>query len=169
MATLPTQPVAAAWAGLQWQSGVYERTASITKPLAVRAAPVVAGLYRMTWTGAADWSRLEKVLPVKASLKVPDRVLDFSDRTPPVLLTIGRTTNIHNRLRQHFGTNRHSNRVLARFGLILPSLAQDDIRELARTNLSVEWVSVACWAERCVLEQYGLAIGVPLFDIDAEH
>lgn len=169
MAKLPTTPVATTWATLKWQRDVYERTNSITKPLAVRAAPAEAGLYRMTWTGITDWELLAKVLPVKASLQVPDRVIDFADRTPPVLLTIGRTTNIYNRLRQHFSTNRHSNRVLARFGLILPSLTQDDIRELARINLSVEWVPVACWAERCILEQYGLAIGLPLFDLDAEH
>jgi hypothetical protein len=170
MAKLPAQSIASSWGALQWQSGVYVvATNSATKPLIVQAAPREAGLYRMTWTGTADWGKLSKILQVRAAGKKL-MGLDFAHCQPPVLLTIGRTTNIHNRLRQHFSTNPYSNRVLTRLTSLLPgSTSPDTIRELARVNLSVEWVPVACWVDRCLLEHYGLVTGLPLLDIDAEH
>ncbi|HEV3383999.1 MAG TPA: hypothetical protein VG097_04250 [Gemmata sp.] len=168
MARLPYQETTAAWAALQWATGKLVSTNSRTKPLTVIEAPRVPGLYRMTWTGLDDWANIERTLVVKASVKVDDPKLDFSDRTPPVLLTIGRTTNIYNRLRQHFSTNRHSNRVLSRLRQ-LSALPLEDLLDLIRKNIKTEWVAVPGWIERCLLEKFGVVTEWPVLDLEAEH
>ena len=169
MATLPITTTAAAWAALKWERGQLDRTNSRLMPLGVMRSPRTPGIYRMTWTGTADWAKLDKHLLVKASKRIADRRLDFSDRTPPVLLTIGRSTNIHKRIRQHFGSNLHNNRMLSRLGQLLPAMTQEQIIELARVNLSIAWVVVADWIERCLLEKYGVGLDRPLLDLEAEH
>jgi hypothetical protein len=169
LVTLPTTPIAEFWASLNWSSGALVATNSRVKPLAIASAPRLPGIYRMTWLGAEDWVRLAKVIEVKASVKVMDARLDFSSRMPPVLMTVGRTTNIYERLRQHFSTNPHNNRVLSRLRKLLPELELMAILDLARNNLLVEWVAVPSWIERCLLENYGLVNDLPVLDLDAEH
>ena len=171
MANLPQSQTADLWRVLEWRQGRLAETRSNANPVEVANAPASSGLYQMTWDGdgAQDWAMLNKTRPVSASVRVPDRQLDFSDRERPVLLTLGRTTNIYKRIRQHFGNNRHNSRVLSRLGQILPGLSGDEIRLLAIRNLRIEWVVVASWVERCLLEKYGAAIGRPILDIDAEH
>jgi len=137
-------------------------------PIAAATAPRVPGLYRMTWTGAS-WSQATNSLPVKASKRVADRQLDLHGMQPPILLTIGRSTNIHKRIRQHFGSNPNNNRVLYRLGLLFPALTAAPIRQLAVTDIRVDWVPIADWVQRCLLEKFGVATTTPILDIEAEH
>ena len=117
---LPSKPTADLWSDLKWSSGRLTETRNKNLPLEVKEAPKRPGLYRMTWDGETDWSLVLKSLLVKSSLRVADRQLEFDDLPPPVLLTIGKTTNIHKRLREHFGTNPNNNRVVKRLGDLIP-------------------------------------------------
>jgi hypothetical protein len=122
----------------------------------------------MRWTGPG-WLILQKFRRVKASKRIHDPSLDFSDLLPPVVLTIGRSCNLFDRLRQHFSDNPNNNRVWKRLVEIAPSLPHDQLRELIIQDLVVDWVVISGWVERCVLERYGCAVHRPIFDIDAEH
>jgi hypothetical protein len=169
MAKLPQKPVSELWSTLTWSSALLARTKISNQPLVIKEAPKNAGLYRMTWEGADDWALVLKSLHVKATLKVPDRILEFENRVPPVLLTIGKTTNIHSRIAQHFGTNTNNNRVIKRLGQLLPQPAYDGLIVLIQNNIKVEWAIVENWVERCLMEKYGAAMFLPILDLEAEH
>jgi hypothetical protein len=169
MAKLPEKPVAELWSTLTWTSAQLVRTKNKNLPLAIKEAPKQAGLYRMTWKGAEDWTLVLKTLHVKATLKVADRILEFAERVPPILLTLGKTTDIHGRIAQHFGTNPNNNRVISRLGQLLPKPAYDALLLLILNNIKVEWVVVENWVERCLLEKYGAATFLPILDLEAEH
>jgi hypothetical protein len=168
--SLPSsEGIAKAWSDLRWTSGRLVRTRSKTQPLAVAEAPHYAGLYRMTWLGVDSWRKVTTTLRVKASNKIGDPYICLSDLTPPIVLTIGRATDVRKRIRQHFGCNHRNNRMLTRLRQILPDLSSDETLSRAREDLVVEWVLVPCWRLRSLLEKYGAAVAAPVFDLDAEH
>jgi hypothetical protein len=145
------------WNDLRWESAPLERAASTSQPLDIPQSPKTAGVYKMTWHDIDCWKQLPKQITVKASVRVQTPVLDISSLDPPVVLTIGRTTSIRSRIRQHFGTNRNNNRALMRIRQLIPDL---DI---------AEWVRIDKWVDRCLLEKSGVCITLPIFDLDAEH
>ncbi len=161
--------IASLWNSLEWASGRLVLKARKGEPLEVSEAPKVAGLYRVTWDGLDDWNRLPSHIMVMASRRITDSRLSIQHLQPPVLLTIGRTTEIYGRIREHLGTNENNNRLFTRLKRLLANLRDDEIRHLAMRNLVVEWVAVPTWSHRCLLERYGSVVSMPLFDIDAEH
>jgi hypothetical protein len=108
-------------------------------------------------------------ITVMASRKIADPFLNIEQLQPPVLLTIGRTTDIYGRIREHLGTNEKSNRLFMRLKRMLSHLTDAEIRQAAMRRLLVEWVAISSWSHRCLLERYGSVVYMPLFDIDAEH
>jgi hypothetical protein len=173
VAELPPVGTPKLWEALRWTEARITRTGSQVQPLVVEGAPRAPGLYRMSWVGP-DWARLGRVREVQASSKVADPILDLSSMTAPVELTVGRSLNLYERLRQHFGTNSNNNRVWSR----LRALFQDDpnqkhpedqLRALVAANVQVQWVTVDSWVERCLLERYGCSVLRPVLDLDAEH
>jgi hypothetical protein len=124
----------------------------------------------MYWTDEDSWKTVRKSFSVKSTLKVEDRELEFKNLSPPVLLTIGKTTNLYERVRQHFGTNPNNNRIIRRLGhLLVPKPVYDDLIELVTRSLQFDWVEVASWVDRCLLEKYGCSIDRPILDLQAEH
>lgn len=133
-------------------------------------APHCPGIYRLTWEAATDdWRLLQKTVSIRASARVSDPTLDFGEMIPPILLTIGRATDVHIRFRQHFGTNPHNNRVIKRLSSLMPGKSLEEMRDIAIRNLLIEWAIVTDWRERWVLEKYGCGLGAPLLDFEAEH
>jgi hypothetical protein len=57
----------------------------------------------------------------------------------PVVLTVGKATGLRERLEQHFAATENNNRVLKRMRLLLPPLADNQIRELVISDLDVQW------------------------------
>lgn len=169
MHNLKELDIAAMWFGLEWTSCRLVMKDRNGEPLEAERAPKKPGLYRITWDGLNDWSALPAQITVKASRKIADPHLDIRQLQPPVLLTIGRTTDVYGRIRQHLGRNENSNRVFMRLKRMLSLLNDEEIRQMAMRNLLVEWVAVASWSHRCLLERYGSVVCTPLFDIDAEH
>jgi hypothetical protein len=159
--------IAAIWEGLEWTSGRLVLKQRKGEPLEAEHAPKKPGLYRITWDG--DWKGLPAQITVMASRKIADPLLHIEQLQPPVLLTIGRTTDIYGRIRQHLGTNENSNRLFMRLKRMLSHLTDAEIRLAAMRNLLVQWVAVPMWSHRCLLERYGSAVCTPLLDIDAEH
>lgn len=157
------------WQALKWNSSELHRATSGNQPLDIPHAPNLPGLYRMIWHGVDDWNLLPKQICVKASVNVQTPVLDYSSLTPPVVLTIGRTTKIRNRIRQHFGTNPNNNRVLMRLRLLLPDLDMDTLLDLVLRNIRIDWVAIDKWVDRCLLEKAGVVNEIPIFDLEAEH
>jgi hypothetical protein len=170
MAQFPKQPTASLWSGLQWTRSDLVKTKTKNQPLAAKEAPSTPGLYRMTWIGTEGWDSVRKTMCVKSTLKVADRTLEFEELRPPVLLTIGKSTDIRERIGQHFGTNPNNNRVISGLGhLLLPKPVYEDLIEIVRCNIRVEWVEVASWVDRCLLEKYGCSVERPILDLEAEH
>jgi hypothetical protein len=157
------------WQALQWSSAELRRTTSVNQPLDIPNAPYLPGLYRMIWHGLDDWQKLPKQISVKASVKVQNPVLSYSTITPPIVLTIGRTTSIRKRIRQHFGTNRNNNRALMRIRNLCPDLDLSSLLDLILKNVRIEWVTIDNWVDRCLLEKSGVISEIPIFDLDAEH
>ena len=91
MAKLPQAPIGDLWSALKWQSGDLVRVANKNQPLTVKESPKAPGLYRITWVGVEGWANVLKFIEVKSTLKVADRLLEFENLKPPVLLTIGKT------------------------------------------------------------------------------
>ena len=161
--------IATMWKGLEWASGRLVLKRRKGEPLEAEHAPTKPGLYRMTWDGVDDWKGLAAHITVLASRKIADPRLNIQQLQPPVLLTIGRTTDIYGRIREHLGTNENNNRFFMRLKRMLPHLTDEGIRQAAVRSLLVEWVAVPNWSHRCLLERYGSVVCTPLFDIDAEH
>jgi hypothetical protein len=156
------------WHALTWQQDNLMATQSQIQPLCAQNAPTKPGLYRFTWIGG--WHELALIHKVRATKRIENPTVDLSGLTPPVCLSVGRTTNLRKRIRQHFGNNKNSNRLFQRLRQIVPLIWTDkDILASAVENLKVEWVEVPNWIERCLLESYGKAIECPIFDLDAEH
>jgi hypothetical protein len=122
----------------------------------------------MVWRGER-WTELAQSRHVKASSQVTNPVLSLEGVTPPVDLTIGRSCNVYRRLRQHFGTNANNNRVWARLRELATGITEEQLRKLVVEEVEVEWVEVASWVKRCILERYGCSIHRPVLDLDAEH
>jgi hypothetical protein len=144
------------WDDLQWSSSPFVRAASINRPLDIPQSPNAPGLYMMTWLGVDGWRLLPKHITVKATVKVQTPILDFSSLNPPLVLTIGRTTAIRKRIRQHFGTNQNNNRALMRFRQLLPDLEISELLEIICNNVRIDWVCVDNWVHRCLLEKAGV-------------
>lgn len=161
--------IAAMWAALEWISDRLVFKDRKGEPLEAEHAPKKPGLYRITWDGVDDWKGVPASITVMASRKITDPLLNIQQLDPPVVLTIGRTTDIYARIRQHFGINEKSNRLFMRLKRMLPLLTDGEIRQAAKRNLMVEWVAIPSWSHRCLLERYGSVVCTPLFDIDAEH
>lgn len=106
--------VATVWKQLDWTSGRLMLKKRKSEPLELENAPPVPGLYRITWDSVNDWMSLPAEISVMASRKIADPRLDIHELRPPVILTIGRTTHIYSRIRQHLGTNEKSNRLFMR-------------------------------------------------------
>lgn len=123
----------------------------------------------MTWTNEAKWGLAKKEIAVKASVRVQAPILDFASISAPVTVTIGRTTAIRKRIRQHFGSNRNNNRALMKFRLLFPDLELDELLDVLFDSIRVEWVQVESWVDRCLLEKAGVVAELPIFDLDAEH
>ena len=157
------------WAKLEWTVSQLLRTESSNQPLDIPDAPNAAGLYKMTWHGTEGWRTVRKEITVKATVRVQTPILDYSSLRPPLVLTVGRTTAIRKRIRQHFGTNPHNNRALVRFRQLLPDLQLDDLLGILIRNVRVEWVRIDSWVDRCILEKAGVVSELPIFDLDAEH
>lgn len=174
MVHLPSRSTRILWNALSWSKGSYTETRSKIHPLAATdgtgdRAPNVPGLYRVTWVGGKDWGLVEKHRAAKGSKKIADLEFCFSRSVLPCALTVGRTTDIAGRLKQHMGSNTHNNRLFQRLCEVLPDHAHDKIRALVVANVKVEWVEIDSWIERSLLESYAKATQRPLFDIDAEH
>ena len=157
------------WQFLQWRTSELRRANSGNLPFDIPDAPNHPGLYRMIWHGVDDWKMLPKQMAVKASVKVQTPVLDYSSLTPPVVLTVGRTTRIRRRIRQHFGTNPNNNRALMRLRQLLPDLELARLLDMVLRNIRIDWVTVDQWVDRCLLEKSGVVNEMPIFDLDAEH
>lgn len=166
---MPAQETPLLWQALRWEKGALSETRAVNQPLHVEEAPQGPGLYRMIWKDSVSWKDARKERMAKATPLIGDARLDFSNLSPPISLTIGRSTNLYTRIRQHFGTNPNNNRLFTRLQELFPTLAPADLRRVAKTSIEVSWVSVEAWTERCVLELYGCATERPIFDIDAEH
>lgn len=170
MSTLPNATTSELWAMLSWTLSHFTVSSNKGQPLDIPEASATGGLYRMTWVGREEWPLIAAAKrQVAASAKVDGPQLQLGELTPPVWLTIGRTTGIRKRLRQHFGTNTNNNRMIQRLGNLLPGRNYSELCNLVVRNISVEWVEVPSWIERCLLEHYGLALLRPIFDLDAEH
>lgn len=167
MARLPDRDTMMLWSELCWHRDRLVETGSKTGPVCAEHAPSKAGLYRVTWTG--NWPSLPETYRAQATRRISDPTVALTDLRPPVRLSIGRTTDIRKRIRQHFGSNENNNRMLQRLRQICPSKCDEEIRKIAIENLSIEWVELPDWIERCLLESYGKANERPIFDLDAEH
>ena len=157
------------WSQLQWTESQLVRANSRNQPFDVVDAPQESGLYRMTWTHVANWGLANKEIAVKASVRVQNAGLDFNSMTPPIVMTIGRTTAIRKRVRQHFGSNQNNNRALMRFSLLRPDLGLDELLDVLFESVRIDWVRVESWVDRCLLEKAGVVAELPIFDLDAEH
>lgn len=169
MPRIPTDTTSHAWSQLLWTRGGLSRTRSRHRPLEAAEAPKAPGIYQMWWEDAETWEQLPKKLTVRASPRIGDPVLTFSGLQMPIALTIGRSVNIYERIRQHLGSNRNNNRVLRRMLLLEPRLDEEELRELMLRSVFVEWTVVGSWPDRCRLERFGAATIMPLLDFEAEH
>lgn len=170
--SLQVESIAAEWHSLVWATGELVLTKSLTRPLRIKSMPATAGLYRMTWRNSETWAMAGRSLSVNASRKIPDPILDLSGLKTPFIFTIGRTTNLSERIQQHFGTNQCNNRVISRVRQLYPHLPGSDLSRLIQiclVSITIEWVENPSWLSRCLLEKYGTAIMRPIFDMDAEH
>ena len=170
MPALPSTSITELWSNLNWTNIAPREEPGLQFPFTKINIPAVPGLYRLTWHNTDEWPQTIKSIRVKATPLIVDPVLTFADSQPPVVLSIGRTTNLKNRLSQHFSKNKNSNRFLKRMRQILPDEMDDDaIRELSRQSINLEITSIDCWVQRCQLERYGTVVHHPIFDFDAEH
>jgi len=169
MPYLPLDPTPALWHALQWQVGALVRTQRAQEPLEVEGAPRAAGIYKITWLNADTWGAVLHSRPVAAAAAIEDPVLHFDGLLPPVLLSVGRATNLYARLRQHFGNNPNNNRLLARLASVLPNATRDELRTAALESLEVSWALVPDWVQRHLLECYACGVLRPLLDVEAEH
>lgn len=169
MEALPQHQTATLWKTLAWQSARLEPTNSRQEPLCVPGAHRGPGIYRMTWCEESTWADAQKQRLVNATAAIADPRLDLDSLSVPVILTIGRSTNVYVRIRQHFGANRNNNRIFTRIQELFPVLAPEETREIAQASIGIEWAPVASWAERSLLERFGCATERPVFDIDAER
>jgi hypothetical protein len=169
MTVIPAIDTPRLWSELAWHTDQLVKTNSEREPLCAKDAPAAAGLCRAKWTGA--WLDFASTFRAQASRKITDTTIDIAGLLPPVCLSIGRSTDIRRRIRQHFGTNANNNRKLRRLREIAPAswACDDDIRKAAIENVRVEWAKVSSWIERSLLESYGKALERPVFDLDAEH
>lgn len=138
MHTLTTFDVAAEWVGLEWTAERLVLKSRKSEPLEAENAPESPGLYRVTWDSVADWASLPEHVDVTASRTIADPRLSIPGLQPPVLLTIGRTTNLRKRIRQYFGGNDNSNRLFMRMARLLVHLPADEIRRVAMRSLLIE-------------------------------
>jgi len=166
---MPVNPTPALWDALQWQNDALVLTARIQEPLEAPTAPRRAGIYKITWTNAESWAAIQHNRPVAAAAAIEDPVLHFDDLEPPVLLSVGKATNLYLRLRQNFGNNPNNNRILRRLAAVLPNADNDELRELAVASLHVSWTIVPDWIQRHLLECYACGVLRPIFDVEAEH
>lgn len=165
----PDKATSEMWGELQWSTGPLEPTTRRNEPLHVANMPGEPGIYRMIWNDAQSWETVRKTIPVKATLRIADRELEFDQLRPPALLTIGKTTNLAKRVCQHFGTNQNNNRVISRLASVLPKPPYNELIDIARSSITVEWVVIPDWIDRCLLERYGCATARPILDMEAEH
>jgi hypothetical protein len=161
--------LAAMWDALRWGSGSLVRVNREIDPLEAPRTHPIPGLYKMAWVGVDYWPSMPKVIGVEACDQIPDPRLLIEHLEPPVLLTIGRTTSVYDRIRQHFSTNDNCNRVFKRLYRWLPGRTNDDMWTLATANIMLEWAYVPSWIDRAQIEQYACARFAPLFDLEAEH
>ncbi|GIW80396.1 MAG: hypothetical protein KatS3mg105_2203 [Gemmatales bacterium] len=157
------------WAKLRWTTVAARENAGCNLPFKRVEIPKEPGLYRLTWHNKETWKQVKKEIEAKATKSIKNNRVAFEVLEPPVVLSIGKTTKLRNRLAQHFGNNKNNNRILARLRQILPGKSDDEIRELGRTSITLEVVVVKCWVLRCQLERFGAAIQHPILDFDAEH
>jgi len=170
MANLPNVSVKVLWDQLSWGQTELCKTQSRNSPLEGEDLPRAAGLYKISWVDDSTWNQVEKSFHVQGAKCIEDVTIHFSERLTPCVLTIGKTTNLHERIRQHFGTNKNNNRMLKRLHLVMPGLTDEDIREICLKSLRVDYAEVSDWIERSLLESYGESSEVSIFDlVDAEH
>ena len=169
MAIPPTIETADLWQRLNWRMIPLTPGKATTRPLIVSDCPDGPGLYRMYLNDPEWWARASDSIPIKASGKIRDRLMEKRYWHVPVLLTVGRTTSLCTRLEQHFGCNPNNNRIMKRLLLAFPNLTEDEIRGRVPGGISVEVVEVGDWVERFLLERYGCSITKPYLDFEAEH
>jgi hypothetical protein len=168
-ALLPRQQVAELWDGLTWHAAKLKIAQSKNRPFIPEGTPAASGLYRITWINDQTWRGVSKTFTARGAKAIANLSVSFSNRSVPCVMTIGRTTNLRKRLRDHFGSNPNNNRFLTRLRQVMPGQPDGELRVLAAESVRVEWVAVTSWVERSLLEVFGKAIQVPIFDLDAEH
>ena len=169
MPYLPVNPTPELWGALQWQDEDLVLTARIQEPLEAPTAPRAAGIYKITWTNAETWAAIQHNRPVGAAAAIEDPVLYFDDLHPPVILSVGKATNLYTRLRQDFGNSPNNNRLLRRLATVLLNADNNELRAVAVASLQVAWTIVPDWVQRHLLECYACGQLRPIFDVEAEH
>jgi hypothetical protein len=159
------------WESLIWkESKLSWSNQNKTYPLDSDSLPTSAGIYRITWDNPATWERLNHSLSVEASPQVVDPTLDFSDMKGRVCLTAGKSVNLRNRLKQHFGSNEFNNRCFKRLRSIAPaSLTDYELLDLISKSVTIETCSIESWVLRDVFEAYAKATLMPIFDLRTER
>ncbi|HEV8716596.1 MAG TPA: GIY-YIG nuclease family protein [Candidatus Binatia bacterium] len=166
---LPFEPAHELWNNLIWSTVQSAKAKGSNYPLEFMGAPNAAGLYRVSLINEDWWAQRTALIPVKASGRITDPHLNADLWQFPVLLTIGKTTNLKVRLRQHFGINDNNNRLLKRLLTLFPKLTAGEIRQRSLVGLHVEVVVCPDWRHRFLAEHYGAALCQPLFDFEVEH
>lgn len=168
--TLPHPETSTLWQNLEWRTVVPTIRDQKTSPVIFEDAPKAAGLYRVTVHCSDFWSAQKAdSVAVSATKSIEDPSLIPGRWDPPVVLTIGKTTQLHQRLAQHLGNNKHNNRLLRRLRHLFPRLDDSAIRNACARHMTFEIVEEPDWRERFLLELYGTAKQQSLLDFTAEH
>lgn len=169
MAIPPTTPTQELWHALEWHKIRIQAHTAKNRPIIAINCPKVAGLYSVSLTDGNWWQEAHNEIVIKASKTILDNVIEKRYWNIPVLLTIGRTTNLSKRIEQHFGRNSNNNRLLKRLQLLFRTYSDSQIRKKAITGLEIRVTTVQNWTERFLLEKYGCAVERPIIDFEAEH
>jgi hypothetical protein len=163
---LPFPPACELWENLSWRTVELSVRDRITSPVVFPLAPAEAGIYRVTLVDDSFWSsRVNEKISVRATRRVLDPELATSGWKAPVVLSIGKTTNLSKRLAQHLGNNPNNNRLLRRLRQLAPGFDRETDLALLRFEVAL----VPDWRKRFLLEAYGTALHQSLLDFTAEH
>jgi len=159
------------WNNLRWSEFTLSScNKNRSYPLVAEGLSAEPGIYQMTWTNLSTWKKMNQHIEVDASPFIEDPTLDFSETSLPLCLTVGKSVNLRNRIRQHFGFNENNNRVFKRLRSITsPEMSDAELRDLARESVLIKTCVIESWVLRDIFESYAKAMFTPVFDLKAER
>ena len=125
----------------------------------IESLPNGAGIYRLVSNQAIS-------IPESYKVCGRDDAVISGELPKDTTLSVGKTKRLKTRIKQHFGDNKHNNRLKKRLESI-----KIGCETFCPTNpiFSLQYREIENWWERDMLEAYGKAICGAFFDLEVEH